>query len=126
MPKRKTDRQKKFERNYGKLFKAFMEMEASSFGEKRREFILKVTVRKVKQFIINNCSNYVEIKTLTNLGLPSCSLTLDMFTNKGGKNVILNLCPCGTNFSAKTEDGEMLYTSACYKEYHKWAKATNK
>lgn len=132
MPKRKTDRQKKFERVYGKLFKAFMEVEACSFDTNIERFILKVTAKKIKQFILDNCFNYVRITTLTNLGQPSCSLILDMFTRDGildniyKGDVTIILCSCGTNFWAKDEDEKALYTSKCHEEYSKWLKSREK
>jgi len=121
MSKGKTDRQKRFEREYGRLFKAFMEVEARAFSESKEKFILKVTTKKIKQFILDNCFSYVEIKTLTNLGQPSCSLTLDMFSTSGGEDVTIMLCPCGTNFSAEAgKNGKRIYGSKCFEEYSKW------
>lgn len=130
MSKRKTDRQKMFEKSYGKLFKAFMEVEARAFNESRERFILKVTTKKVKQFILDNCFQYVTIKTLTNLGQLSCSLTLDMYakdneipSTMSRIDVQIILCNCGTNFSAEDKNGKALYTSKCHEEYRKWRKA---
>lgn len=124
-----TDREEKFDKRYGKLFKAFMEVEAREFSDDRkRKFIIEETSEKVKQFILDNCFRYVKIETLANVGLLSCSLTLDMFANdvpdhayKGDVTIIL--CTCGTNFSAQDKDYKMMYASKCHEEYGKWRKS---
>ena len=97
------------------LLDAFIEAEKLDFNSNKNEFLDR-TKKQILEWIKSWNGGYIELISLSNVGLISRSIKIDGFrmNNNSSISAEIILCSCGTNWSAKNNSGKILHLTECH------------